>query len=78
MGNLEKFSDEKTLIQVLSSIGVSKIDIPKLNEVTGIPVAVLVEALQHLISRGLVAEASDDFGRIYYLTEDGYKLVRSL
>ncbi|MBI2183628.1 MAG: hypothetical protein HYU39_01585 [Thaumarchaeota archaeon] len=74
----KRVPDERTLVQVLSAIGVSKTDVPKLNEVTGIPVPVIIDALGHLISRGLVAEGSDAFARFYYLTEKGYKLVQRL
>ena len=65
-------------MQVLSSIGVSKIDVAKLNEVTRLPVPAVMEALRHLTSRGLVASASDGFEMVYYLTEKGYKLVQRL
>lgn len=70
--------DERTLMQVLSAFGASKIDVPKLNEVTGIPVPVVIEALRHLMSRGLVAAGSDEFETFYYLTEKGHKLVQGL
>ena len=66
------------LMIVLGAIGVSKIDVAKLNQVTGLPVPVVMEALRRLISRGLVASAYDGFETIYYLTENGYKLVRTL
>jgi len=63
---------------VLGAIGVSKTDVAKLNQVTGLPVPVVMEALRRLIQRGLVASAYDGFETIYYLTEQGYKLVRTL
>ena len=59
-------------------IGVSKKNVAKLNEVTGFPVPVVMEALRRLKSRGLVASASDGFEIIYHLTEKGYKLVQRL
>jgi predicted transcriptional regulator len=70
--------DEKKLVIVLGAIGVSKTDVAKLNQVTGLPVPVVMEALRQLMSRGLVATAYDGFEPIYYLTEKGYKLVRTL
>jgi len=66
------------LMIVLGAIGVSKTDVPKLNQVTGFPVVVVMESLRQLMSRGLVATAYDGFEPIYYLTEAGYKLVRTL
>jgi len=77
-GKQKGLPDEKTLMIVLGAIGVSKTDVAKLNQVTGIPVPVVMEALRRLIQRGLVASAYDGFETIYYLTEQGYKLVQNL
>lgn len=68
--------DEKILMRVLSTFGVGRIDVAKLNEVTSIPVQVIIEAIPQLISRGLVGVGSDAFTRYYYLTEKGEKLVK--
>ena len=70
--------DEKTLMRVLLALGITKIDVPKLNEVTGISIPVLVESLERLISRGLVADGYDDFARFYYLTREGNKIAQRL
>jgi predicted transcriptional regulator len=74
----EPAPDEETLMRVLSALGITKIDIPKLSEVTGIPIPVLVESLERLISRGLVADGYDDFGRFYYLTKEGNRIAQRL
>jgi predicted transcriptional regulator len=77
-GKQKGVPDEKTLMILLGAIGVSKTSVVKLNQVTGLPVPVVMEALRRLIQRGLVASSHDGFETIYYLTEQGYKLVRTL